>query len=254
MPRNVNTIPASWFHGSTVPHWEFVHMYWPAPVNDLRWTNYGDGTLDTFDADMGDEGTVTWDCTKVFTIGQIETGDQSPLAISDISFGNADNSFSDVMRQYTHGTQGVKIDIWSVAYAPNGSPPPDFAPIDRMKVFTGVMDRAEVGDDVRVSLQAFRVPLSIKYPRNRYSLAYGYKFIPPPNFKMKFGTTFVTLPTPKTPVTPPPGGGLPGSGPPGSIGSDPVARMPIVRIDPSGRNRTSIVNRRGGRQTQVVPR
>ena len=250
MPRNVNSIPASFFHDSTVPHWEFVHMYWPAPVGDLRWTNIDWADVESHD--LGDEGTQAWDAMKVFTIGQIETGDQGPLSITDVTFGNADNSFSDIMKQYAYGTQGIKIDIWSVAYAPNPNPLgfPPYLPIDRMKVFTGQLDRAEVGDDVRVSLLALRVPLTIKYPRRRYSLAYGYKWIPPPNFKMKFGSSgTVTLPTPKAPATtttPPP----PFVPPPRD--TTPVARVPPVL--PAGGGRGTRIVPRGGRDTHKVPR
>lgn len=237
MPRDLNSTPPDTVKSVRLVDIFFLRMVWPAPTGTLYWTTHWDD-LYNFDAGFG---AVDWagGDHPAFMPGQIDQGDQSVLSISDITFGNADNSFSDMMKLQPYGCRGIPVDLWKVYFTEALPHTPDGGAIS---LFSGTLDRAEIGDDVRVSLIAFNRPLSSPFPLRRYSLSWGFKYIPPPNLKFNFGASGeVSLPTSKGPVVTPPvgGGGAPPPGPIGGGGSNPTGRMAVVRGPSRGRPPTA---------------
>ena len=251
MPRDIGTVPPSVYKDERKVPFKFLRMIWPSPTGTLYWTTYPG---DSFDHDVG-FGSVTWDGTKVWIPGQTEQGDQGSLSVTDITFGNANNVFSDMMKLQPYGCRGIPVDLYEVPFTADE---PHVPAGDRVILFQGLLDHAEVGDMVKVSLKAFTQPLTVPYPQRRYAVNWGFNWIPPSIVKFNFGISGqVSLPTSKTPGTPPPGpggGGLPGNPP---VGGDPNARMPIVRVG-RGRGGTHTAPPRAeggrGRSTRTVPR
>lgn len=247
MPSDIGTIPVSWFHDNRHAFFEFIRMVWPSPTGTLYWTTY---PANSVLRDVG-FGEVAWDGKNVWIPGQFEQGKQTALAVSDITFGNADNSFSNMLNLYETGCKGVPIDVWIEAYEKDIDPiTKDFVLVGRLLAFSGSLNRPEVGDDVRVSVQSYRNPLTSKFPRRRYTSAYGFNDIPPVNLKFQFGTQTVQLPTASRPTTPTATGGGGGGLPlPPSTGTGPTGRGPVVRGPRRGGPPTA-----NGRPTRKISR
>ncbi len=239
MPRDIGTTPPATTKQTEQFPVYFLRTLWPAPTGTLYWTTHPD---ETFDYDVG-FGSVTWDGGLnegggKFVPGQAEQGDQGILSISDVTFNNANNYFSNIAKLQTYGVRGIVIDLWKLyfqtdtahAFYPQPIKPADDA--QPIKVFGGRMDRAEYGELVKVSCIAGETsPLDSPYPKRRYTLAWGFLDIPPANLSKKFGIAgIVKLPTAKSPIENagnPVGGGAP---PPGDVG--PNARQRPILSNP----------------------
>lgn len=238
MPRST-AAPASYYHGTELVYFNFLKMDWPAPVGLLRWTDY---PADVYNQNI--EGAPQdWDGTHDFVVAQLEQGDQDPLSVSDIEFGNADNSFTRMCNQFTFGCRGVSIECWVGRFEKTPTAVPAGTPLQHQFIgselaFAGTMQRAEHGRDaVRVAIEAYRSPLTTRFPRRRFSLNFGFKWIPKEGLKLDhWGDATYTLPSRQNPENPAPTGGgglpLPGAGGPNARprrGPPPTAGRPPFR-------------------------
>lgn len=246
MPRNIGTIPASTTNDDRILYWHLLRMDWDAVPTVYRWGTYP--YADSIVIDVGDgDGDQTWDNLKVWTPGDYEQGQQSALAVSDLVFGNADNSFSDMLNARVNGSvKGVRFAVYEIHFDKDD---PNTL-LGLYRVFEGEGDREEVGNEVRVSLIPLKYPLLTKFPRRTFSPNHGFNWIPKPNITFPWGNAMAGAPPPPntgsdTPTTP----GDPG----GNIGAS--HRMPIIPVSRDrGTPRTVTRGPGGGRTPRSVGR
>ncbi len=224
MPRTVGSLTPSWFSDDMVVRAFYLRMVWGGSIGTLYWTTKqtAPATVDTRNIDGS---TRDWDGTKVWQPGSIQEGTQNAYSISDLTFGNEENDFSDLI-SLGGGIKGVPITVWCAGF--NKLPPHAF--IDKFVLFDGEGDRAEVSDQVSVAIKPRKHPGDMMFPRRRFDVAHGFNFIPPANFKIQWGSFAYTAPTASPAQT-------------GGAGS---ATIPV----PGARVAPVLVQRRGG--TRVV--
>jgi hypothetical protein len=226
MPRALGSVLASLLNDENLYYWEFLRIQWGGSLGTTHWTTFpGDKFWpNSIDVDLGwGTSLQTWDCVPIWTPGDYEQG-ESPLSISDIYFGNADNQFNET---YVLGREGGTMGANALllyGFFQKYEPDPYITarPFEgSFVVYDGLLDRAEVmGDWVHVSLLPGSHPLDQQVPRRRYTSAWGFAYLPKPNFKITFpnGQTY-TAPPPTRSQT---GDNSPGGGnvsPPDDIGN-----------------------------------
>jgi hypothetical protein len=179
MPRTVG-LPPSWFADSMVHRAFYVKMEFPSPIGTKRWTTKqilaGSESRDL------EGSSETWDATKAWEPGTIEAGTTSVLQVNDVSFGNADNQFSD-LAYLAGGVREVAITLWCVGFHRTTG-----ADVGSFVLFAGRMDRMEGGEQIRVSIIPHKQPFLSPFPRRRFTTAFGFLWLPPPNFKIVWGS------------------------------------------------------------------
>jgi hypothetical protein len=252
MSRDIGTVPAALLKDENLWYWEYLKIGWGGELGTTRHTTFpGDATnLTGHSIDVGDgEGEQFWDSFDlIFEPGYFEQG-ESPLSISDLRFGNADNSFNET---YVQGRDGGVMGAHATVYLGfwDAVPPRTFR--GAFPIYDGLLDRAEVQSDwVRVQLLAGSSPLDQLVPRRRFTAAWGFRYLPKPNLKIVFpnGQTF-TAPNPTDTQTGADDGGAGTPPPPGGIGN--TGNRTVIRTT-SDRPATRTVQR-PGRDTTVVTR
>lgn len=249
--RSLGAITWAMLNDPRIVEFDFLRMVWPSPTGTLRWTTYpalAGGGVDTYNANI--EGTAQdWDATKVWKRGALSQSMTNALGISDVSIGNADRVFSDILR-LQGGSDACVFTVYMALYDKDtllqaGGP----TLIGGVQLFDGKGEREEVGDWVRVSLIPSRHPMLSPFPRRRYTPDFGFNFIPKQGFSMPWGGGIAVLPD--RPLTP--SQVLPVVKPPGNIYGA-LPKFPVV--DPTGRKprttgRDDVV---GGRRPREVKR
>lgn len=238
MPRDVDGLFPAWFRDPQVMRAFYLKMEFPGGTR--YWTTkqtYPAGDVDN--RDMGDgTGSHDWEA-HAWEPGDMEQGEQTMETISDLTFGNEDNEFSDLM-YLEGGIQGVPITVWCFGFA--NTPPHD--QIGHFILFHGEGDRDEVGDQVRVSVLPFKHPMLSSLPRRRFTVNHGFLWLPAPNLKIVWGSTSYQAPTASTRQT-------------GTAGDNGSLALPGSRMIPviaGGGGRVPRVVPRGGGTTRVVKR
>lgn len=233
MPRDVGTLTPAWFRDPNVKRAFYARMEFGGAVGTKYWTTEQTYPLESVTRDVG-FGDQVWDGTHEWEPGDVEEGEQTSLTISDMTFGNEADEFSDLM-YLAGGIREVPITVWCVGFA-NTLP---HAPLGVYLLFEGECDRDEVGNQVRVSLLPFKHLMLSNIPFVRITPAYGFNDVPPPNTKIPWGSGIYQAPT-ASPRQTGSSGDSGGSGLPlpGGYGQ----RGPVVR--PTG----------GGRDPRVVTR
>lgn len=228
MPRSTGSLAPSWFRSSTVKRAFYLKMEWGGSIGTLRWTTRQvvRGGVDSRNIDGS---TQNWDATKVWNVGGITEGSQTGLTISDLVFGNEANEFSDLI-YLGGGIRGVPMTVWVGGF--NAAAPHAF--IDKFVLFKGEGERAEISNEVRVSVVPFKHPMNLRFPRRRFDSAHGFNFLPPPNLKVYWG-------------------GLPYSPPAPSANQTGNGTIDVPRDTP-GSNRMRVFRVNRTRQPRVVTR
>ena len=238
MPKDLGGVLASKLRDTQLIYFHYLKMVWGAPVGTLRWTTYPTYPAQ-FDSRDIDGSLQSWDGSQVWEPVGLQEGEQTSVSISDITFGNADRNFTDRMTLATGGIKAVAVTLWTAFFDKD-----DVTTLDsKFTRFVGYFDRAEAsGESVRVSLIAGKHPMNLVFPRRRFNVAHGFKWIPPPNTKIAWGSNIYEAPaaSPRQTGADPPSGG--GGEPPGNIGPP--------TIEP--RMRPVLANPRGGRPREVT--
>ena len=251
MPKNIGGMLVSKLKDTRLAFFHYLKMTWGEPTGIKRWTTYDPWPRVVDRRNI--KGTVEdWDPNRIFTPMGLQESEQTALSISDITFGNADYTFSDLMVLSEGGVVGVPVTLWTAFFDKD-----DLTVMDSKFVrFVGEFDRAEAtagkSPIVRVSLLAGKHPMRLIFPRRRFNAAHGFNWIPPPNLKITWGSGQYSAPAPSNSQTGSGGGGGGGTEPPPpNVGPHP--RMPPVRVD-RPRSEPQTPPRAGGRDTTTVTR
>lgn len=235
-----------------IAYWYLMRMDWDAVPTVYRWSTYNNEG-DTISVDVGDgDGAQNWDCTKVWDIGDYEQGQSSLLSITDLWFGNADYSFSNMLNARVNGSiKGVRFSIYRMEFDKD-----DLTMATGFQgtwlAYDGEGDREEVSHEVRVSLLPYKYPLSVKFPRWIFSPAFGFNNIPKVNASFPWGNSSASAPNaPDNGGSSPPSTGTGGGTPPPNIGD--THRQTVQRVDRS-RSSPVVTPTRGGPDSGRNPR
>lgn len=251
MPKDIGGLLMSKLKDTRLAWAHYLKMEWGSPTGIKRWTTY-DPWPRTVDTRNIEGTTEDWDPRRLFEPTGLQESEQTALSISDITFGNADYAFSDLMVLSDGGLCGVPIYLWTAFFNKD-----DLTVFDsKFLRFVGEFDRAEAtagkSPVVRVSLLAGKHPMRLIFPKRRFNVAHGFNWIPPPNLTLTWGNGDYSAPAPsdrQTGSDPSPGGG---GLPPGPIGSQ--TRIPPVLSDRRNRPGTQSPPRAPGRDTTTVNR
>lgn len=230
MTRATGTVTTDWLARAHQVYFYFLKVVWPDTT--WYWSNFSSHKPSIT---LNIDGTSrAWDCTQVWEPGDFTQNDQTPLAVNDLTFGNADNVVAMKIRKY--GWRDRPVTVW-IAYFDEAPP---FVLRDSFVVYDGTGDRSESSDLVRASLLPYKPPFLSKFPRRLFTPGHGFNYIPQQNMKFPWGNvTAQAPPAPQPGQTGPGGGGNTGIPVqvPGSIGSSrggvvPPPRRPPPRIVP----------------------